>query len=168
MDPHVQAQRRFLVEDPTLLKGRVGDLIIQGYLFSRDGYVIRIRRMHVRTDSGGVIEQPAVLAAKGPRTSGSRTLYEMEISAELAGEFLRRTSSKVVKARYRLLDSRVRWSIDVFHSANEGLMVAECESGSLGSAPPPSWCVTEITNDRRYDNESLAFHPYADWRQKRS
>jgi CYTH domain-containing protein len=165
--PNVEHERRFLVTDPAVLAGHTGNLIVQGYLFSKQGYVIRVRRMHVRTSADGPMEETTpFLTAKTPRSAAARREYDVALTPEDAQEYLRRTTLKIVKARYQLVHGARTWEVDVFQGANEGLVIAECETA--GPAPDlevPPWCGQEVTADSRFDNESLAERPWPTWRR---
>ena len=56
------------------------------------------------------------------------------------------------------------WEVDVFAGANEGLVVAEVELGSIDEtiASPP-WAGREVTDDPRYYNIRLVDHPWQEW-----
>ena len=48
--------------------------------------------------------------------------------------------------------------------ANRPLIVAECERGGpVTDLSIPSFCVTEVTDDRRFSNESLSHTPFGGW-----
>ena len=56
------------------------------------------------------------------------------------------------------------WEVDVFHGANEGLVVAEVElSAEDESFELPDWAGLEVTGDRRYYNSELTKHPFSTW-----
>lgn len=162
-DVNYEVERRFLVDDPSVVHGHQGNLIVQAYLFAVDGYVIRVRRTHWPDEGGGHHEGPAIVAAKGPRVAGRRQEYEMEVPTAFAAELIKRASAKVSKTRYHLIANEATWDVDVFHGDNDGLIIAECETPGAASVRPPRWCGTEITDDTRYDNESLAANPYRAW-----
>lgn len=168
--PNVEHERRFLVADASVLHGHSGNLIVQGYLFAQDGWTVRVRRTHVRTSEDGPLEESVpVLTAKTPRVDATRREYDVALDVVDAQEFLRRTRLKVVKARYQLLHAGRPWDVDVFHGANEGLIIAECETAkAVARLDVPSWCGPEVTGDRRYDNEELARRPWPQWRGRAS
>ena len=58
------------------------------------------------------------------------------------------------------------WEIDVFHGANEGLVMAEIElKAEEESFVMPAWAGKEVTGDRRYYNSMLTQHPFTEWNQ---
>jgi adenylate cyclase len=155
----IEVERRFLVADPTVLASLTGDAIVQGYLFAQDGYCVRVRRTHGR---GG--ELPATLTAKGPRLDAMRHEFEVRLPPPVAAEFLRRAPAALSKTRYSLVDAGHLWTVDVFHGANTGLVVAELELGSPSERVDlPPWVGAEISDDPRYDNENLAARPHTTW-----
>jgi CYTH domain-containing protein len=162
-DPSYEVERRFLVDDPSVVQGHPGNLIVQAYLFSVDGYVVRVRRTHWPEDSAGHREGPAIVAVKGPRVAARRLEYEMQIPTTLAAELIKRAPAKVSKTRYHLIANDTTWDVDLFHGDNDGLIIAECETPRAASIVPPPWCHTEITDESRYNNESLATTPYLTW-----
>jgi adenylate cyclase len=161
--PSYERERRFLVTDTGLIEKHKGNLIVQAFLFSVDGYVVRVRRTHFPNEDGSYHDGPAMVTLKGPRVGSSREEYEMEVPKMFAAELIRRSVYKISKTRYQLIDSGQVWDLDVFHGDNEGLMIAECETEDVESVRRPTWCDTEVTNDRRYDNERLAIHPICTW-----
>jgi CYTH domain-containing protein len=163
--PNIEHERRFLVARPDVLAGHTGNLIVQGFVFSRDGYAIRVRRQHVRTSPDGPLEETTpFLTLKSPRENARRREYDVPLEVEDAQHLLRLTTQKIVKARYQLIHDGRPWDIDVFQGANEGLVIAECETaGPTPELTAPDWCGREVTNDRRFDNEALAARPWTQW-----
>ena len=54
------------------------------------------------------------------------------------------------------------YEVDVFHGANEGLVLAEIElSDELEAFEKPSWLGKEVTGDMRYYNSMLSLHPFS-------
>lgn len=163
MHSNLERERRFLVADRSVILGQVGNLLVQAYLFSADGYVVRVRRTHWPSGGGAFHDGPAMLTVKGPRTGVERAEHEMEIPVALAAELIRRAPAKLSKTRYQLIDAKFTWDIDVFHGDNEGLVIAECEADNLLRLIVPPWCGPEITGTHRYDNENLAVSPFTAW-----
>ena len=100
------------------------------------------------------------------RPSGSGT--------EIAQGYLSRDPKRTV--RVRIAGSRGfltikgenragrRWEIDVFHGANDGLIIAEVELPSADAEVTlPPWAEAEVTGESRYYNSALITHPYAQW-----
>lgn len=166
-DHNLELERRFLVEDPTVINGHDYSILAAAYLFVNQGWAVRVRRtFHPPVGGGSSREGPATLTVKGPRRGLERPEYEWEVPSETARNLFIAATWKVFKSRYDLVDSETTWSVDVFHFANDGLVIAECEMGdrtTLADVTPPVWCGTEITDDARYNNESLAVRPFAEW-----
>lgn len=165
MKPQYERERRFLVAEPKITEGHEGNVIVQAYLFAKDGYSIRVRRTHQPSTTVGRRhdEGPAILTAKGPRVGGSREEYEMQVPVKYAIELVKRADHKILKTRYQLVDVDRLWDVDIFHGDNEGLSIAECEGNGLATLTVPRWCGLEVTDDPRYDNESLAEDPFRNW-----
>ena len=56
------------------------------------------------------------------------------------------------------------WEVDVFHGANDGLIVAELELRIADETfPRPDWLGAEVTHLARFYNVNLVKHPYSAW-----
>jgi adenylate cyclase len=171
-------ERRFLVRTlPDALRD-APSLIVQSYFLSDGGYALRVRvqaggvdgRLDAQSDPADVLDAVrdrvdfAAVTVKGPSAGGTRYEAERELDPLVALELVRRGGARVVKTRYAAWIGADGWSIDVFGGANHPLIVAECErSGPVTGLQIPDFCVTEITDNRRFSNESLAVQPYAEW-----
>ncbi|MDQ1536328.1 MAG: adenylate cyclase [Actinomycetota bacterium] len=154
----IEIERKFLVDDRSVLDGKQGTGIVQGYLASSSTRSVRVRR---DADLG-------VLTVKGPRRGASRFEAECEIPVEIADQLLEECQHPLVKTRYPVMEGGRLWAIDEFHDTNEGLVLAEVELDSEDEAlEVPHWCGEEVTNDERYYNERLARCPFAAWRRRR-
>lgn len=153
-------ERRFLVEDTAVLDGiERHHQILQGYLWSEEGYAVRVRS---RLPAGGLNEEPSCfLTVKGPRSQSRRFEVEMAIPREEALELIRLAPMQVVKKRYQLSPASGPWVVDVFMGRNDGLVIAEYEASQheVEHLVIPSWAGREITSDMRFNNEELARHP---------
>lgn len=158
-----EVERRFLVTDGTVVKGHDGNVIVQAYLFSKDGFVVRVRRTHLPDTKNTYREGISLLTAKGPRHDGKREEYEVQVSHDLAMQLIARATHKISKSRYQVVADEQLWDVDVFHGDNEGLIIAECETTDPSAIEIPVWCGVEITDDDRYNNESLAAIPFSSW-----
>ncbi|WP_277209870.1 CYTH domain-containing protein [Isoptericola croceus] len=171
-------ERRFLVRQlPDVLRD-APSLIVQSYFLSDGGYALR-----VRVQAGGVDGQIdgesdpremidayrdwfdfAAVTVKGPSAGGTRYEAERQLDPLVGVELVGRGGARIAKTRYAVWLGADGWSIDVFGGANHPLIVAECErSGPVTGLQIPDFCVTEITDDRRFSNESLAVEPYGEW-----
>jgi adenylate cyclase len=57
------------------------------------------------------------------------------------------------------------WEIDVFHSDNDGLIVAKIElSLENETFELPPWLRREVSDDPRYFNSNLSRNPFKNWR----
>jgi adenylate cyclase len=160
-----ERERRFLVRDTSVLNGLSGDIIVQGYLFSKDGYAVRVRRVHpLQADHGD--KDLAMFGLKGPRYEGAREEYEWQIPTETASNLLQRALYRLSKTRYEVIEADGAWDVDQFHGDNEGLFIAEYEARDPSQLTVPDWCGQEITDEKKYNNENLARHPFKRWAQE--
>lgn len=171
-------ERRFLVRDfPSELRDAPA-LILQTYFVAEDGYALRVRVQASDVDAELGPEATltallhthaldidfAAITVKGPAIGGTRYEAERPLDPGIAVELVRRGGHAVVKTRYAAWLGADGWSIDVFGGPNHPLVIAECErSGPVTDLQIPDFCVTEITDDRRFSNESLAVGPYGQW-----
>lgn len=151
----VEIERKFLVRPGLWTPLGSGDLIRQGYVSSSPDRTVRIR---VRADR-------AYLTIKGPTTGLSRLEFEYDIPIADAHEMLNQLCAAVVdKHRHVEQHGGHTWEIDVFHGANDGLVVAEVELQSEQEAVDlPAWVGDEVSADYRYANSYLAKNPYSTW-----
>lgn len=156
----LEIERKFLVDDASFVRNlSEGRNLVQGYLPLSGPVSVRIRLV----PATGTF----LLTVKGPRQDDARMESECEITEDVATVLLTACEGHVVeKTRYPVLsptDGRL-WVIDVFHSRNSGLVIAELELNRPGEDfAVPDWAGADITNDDRYYNEYLASHPYLDW-----
>lgn len=156
-----EIERKFLViSDSWRETADGGTGYRQGYMDSGvRGVTIRVR---LAGDRG-------YLTLKGPSTGISRPELEYEIPAEDAGYMLANfcTGAIVSKVRHILLYHGLRWEIDVFSGANQGLVMAEIELGSETQPfDKPEWLGEEVSFDRRYTNAALSRTPFSSWNQQ--
>ncbi|GAB3097464.1 CYTH domain-containing protein [Isoptericola nanjingensis] len=171
-------ERRFFVRElPDALRDAPA-LIVQSYFLSDGGYALRVRvqatgveaRLGPDSDARDVLElyrsrvDFAAVTVKGPSVGGTRYEAERPLEPDVGAELVRRGGAQVIKTRYAAWLGADGWSIDVFGGANAPLIVAECErSGPVTDLQIPDFCVTELTDDRRFSNESLAVDPFRGW-----
>lgn len=175
-------ERRFYVRDlpAVVLKDPTPNLIVQNYYLAKDGHAIRVRAQGpgVRLEMTGQEDVKQILidhagefdfcaiTVKGPMIGGTRYEAEREIDLSVGLNMLRLGGDPIIKNRYALWLGTDGWVIDVFGGANRPLIVAECErSGPVTDLSIPAFCTSEVTEDKRFSNESLSHHPFAGWAQ---
>ncbi|MBT1181708.1 hypothetical protein JS531_07005 [Bifidobacterium sp. CP2] len=156
-------------------------LILQSYYVHTDNYALRVRLLlrDVRLDMTPDLDPYAVLEAyeerfseayvtvKGPSVGGTRYESEHAIDTRIAVELVRRGGALVVKNRYSVWIAEDGWSVDVFGGANAPLVVAEAERATpVTNLTIPKFCVTEITDQPRFNNDGLAGRPYSEWQDE--
>ena len=177
---NIEIERKFLVRDLSFREKAVGSRhLIQGYISKEKGHTVRVR----------LDDKTAWLTSKGAGSASgmSRSEWECEIPAKDALGLLQLCRGGVIdKTRYlvpvfeeacseaegAVADDGVVpgegkkrfWEVDVFHGANEGLVVAEIELTSENeNFPVPDWIGEEVTGDRKYYNSMLSVHPFCVW-----
>lgn len=156
----MEIERKFLVlSDDFIRESYNCTHIIQGYICASGGRTVRVR----------VRDEKAYLTIKGPSDADGlgRFEWEKEISLDDARSLLELAQGGFIdKERYlvRNADGVHTWEVDVFHGANEGLVVAEVELSSASDTfCRPSWLGAEVTSDPSYRNSALLLHPFCDW-----
>ena len=128
---------------------------MQGYICSDPDRTVRVR---VRGDKG-------FLTIKGRSSLDglSRYEWEKEIPVSEALELMNLCVSGVIdKTRYLVPYGGHTYEVDVFHGANEGLVLAEIElADEQEMFEKPSWLGEEVTGDVRYYNSMLSLHPFS-------
>ena len=150
-----EIERKFLVRDPSVLEGRTGIAYRQGYLSLDPSRTVRVRQAG----------EHGFLTVKGRDHGGSRAEFEYEIPLDEAGALLDLCERPLIdKTRYRIDHASLTWEVDVFHGANDGLIVAEVELERADQPVDlPDWVGDEVTSDPRYYNANLAARPYRSW-----
>ena len=150
----VEIERKFKVAN-TFRPTGIGIEMAQGYLSRDPNRTVRIRTAGIQ----------GFLTIKGETHGASRCEYEYEIPHAEAQELLALCDAPLVeKTRYVETVAGFRWEVDVFHGANEGLVVAEIElADEAQEFPLPTWAGAEVTGVRRYYNAALIAHPYGAW-----
>ncbi|MCU0857453.1 MAG: CYTH domain-containing protein [Pontiellaceae bacterium] len=129
----------------------------------RQGYITGSREVTVRVR---VIGDQGYLTLKGPASGISRAELEYEIPAADAEYMLANfcTGGIVSKVRYISFQNGLRWEIDEFSGANQGLVVAEIELKSENQIfNKPDWLGEEVSFDPRYTNAALSRNPFSAW-----
>ena len=150
----IECERKYLVNSDFRPHATASQRITQGYLSTSP--TVRIRLYGTR----GFI----TIKSKSLDGGLSRHEWEYEIPASEAEQMLRLCNGVIDKERYIVPFEGQQWEVDVFHGANEGLIVAEIELSSPDEvvATPP-WRGKEVTGDVRYYNSHLTQHPFAKW-----
>ena len=169
-------ERKFLVQDMPAVAASdpTPALIAQAYLFASDGYAVRVRlqgRAPADLDSGPAALVQALgedaigtMTAKGPAAGGTRYEAERELDPLVAGQIVSRADHVVLKVRSSVWLGEDGWVIDRFLGGNAPLVLAEVERDSpVVDLVIPSFCATEVSEDDRFRNEHLAFHPFSGW-----
>ncbi len=165
-DPALEHERRFLVGDPSIIRGHEGINIIQAYIGDSEGWAYRLRWTQIRDEDGTVHDGPFVDTWKGPKSAdGARLEYEREFPADTARKIISAFPHIVSKQRYLIVSEGYTWEVDQFAGKNEGLIIAEFEGSQreVAFVKRPQWCSEEVTNDHRYNNENLAKNPWQTW-----
>ncbi|WP_017299114.1 CYTH domain-containing protein [Nodosilinea nodulosa] len=152
-----EIERKFLVVGDGWRSLAQGEVICQGYIPTQDARTVRVRRAGDR----------AYLTLKGPAVGLVRPEFEYPIPVDDAQAILETlcTPPLIEKTRYRLPIENMVWEIDEFWGDNAGLIVAEVELTRPDQAVDlPEWIGLEVTYDPRYQNSSLARHPFATWK----
>ena len=150
-----EIERKFLLADDSWRDGTPGVRIAQGYLSQDPDRTVRVR----------VAGENAWLTIKGRSREITRAEFEYEIPLADATELLAMCLPSVIdKTRHRVSYAGHVWEIDVFHGANEGLVIAEVELADESISPDtPPWAGAEVSSDARYFNSCLAVLPYTKW-----
>lgn len=152
----LEIERKFLVDRAAWSPQGPGVRLSQGYLCSGPAGVVRVR----------LAGEQGFLTLKGPTVGLSRMEFEYPIPGAEALQMLKELCHQLVieKDRHREVHGGCTWEIDVFHGANEGLVLAEIELESETEAfARPPWLGREVSGDPRYHNSSLAKQPYQTW-----
>lgn len=154
----IEIERKFLITDTEVVKQAASQhLIRQGYLSSVAERTVRIR---VKDDKGYI-----TIKGKSSESGTSRMEWEKEIPFEEAIELLKLCEEYVIdKTRYLVWQGEHCFEVDVFHGANEGLLLAELELNSEEEIfEKPSWLGIEVTGDVRYYNSYISKNPFKNW-----
>lgn len=158
------------------------DVIVQSYLVADHGNALRVRLqgpcptgMLGLLTSGNPSEEAVLeamvghftfctMTAKGPGNAGTRYEAERELDVEVGTQLVRAGGNLVAKIRYALWLGEDGWIIDQFLGENSPLLVAEVERGSpVTDLAIPEFCVHEVSEDPRFDNDSLSRNPFSQW-----
>jgi CYTH domain-containing protein len=147
-----EIERKFLLRLPSILAGRTGRYIVQGYL-SFKPVTTRVRLLPETKE--------AFLTLKGPRVGIECDEFEYPIPFEDGRELLALCGAFIVeKTRYEVVDNGHTFEVDVCHSRHEGLQLVELElKASDDNVRIPDWVGEEVSHDFRYSMAYLAQNP---------
>ena len=155
-----EIERKFIVKGDFSKEVCDSQRIVQGYICSQPGRTVRIR---IRGEKG-------FLTIKGPSDDKGLSRYEFEQEIPLPdAEQLMNLCEKGAndQVRHLVRVGKHTWEVDVFHGANEGLVMAEIELASEDEPfEKPDWIGEEVSGDRRYYNSMLTKEPYSQWTKK--
>lgn len=149
-----EIEHKFLVSKGWQPAGE-GIRIAQGYLCTEPERTVRVR---IKGGKG-------YLTVKGKNQGISRLEFEYEVPVSDAEAMLKLCKEPPIeKERHLVPFGGFTWEVDVFHGANEGLIVAEIELPSETTKfARPEWVTQDVSNDPRYYNSNLSQHPYTTW-----
>jgi len=151
----LEIDRKFLVQDRTILAGLPATHYRQGHLSTDPARTVRVRRAGER----------AFLTMKGASAGLTRAEYD-EIPPAYVDELLDglALAPLVEKRRHRPAADGVTWEIDVFEVDHADLVRVEVElSRADHPLAIPLWAGAEVTDDPRYPNANLLAHPCRAW-----
>ena len=150
-----EIERKFLVSGEFRQDSPESYHIMQGYISTDPDRTVRVR----------IKGEQCFLTIKGRSSLDglSRYEWEKEIPVSEALELMNLCVSGVIdKTRYLVPYGGHTYEVDVFHGANEGLVLAEIElSDELEAFEKPFWLGEEVTGDVRYYNSMLSLHPFS-------
>lgn len=156
-----EIERKFLVRnDNWRAEAGHGVPYRQGYLSTEPKHSVRVR----------IAAERAFLTIKGPSSGAARDEFEYPIPVGDAAELLDRLCVQplIEKTRYVVHHAGLKWEIDEFRGANQGLIVAELELKTADQEfAKPDWAAEEVTGDPRYYNLHLVKHPYSEWGKRK-
>jgi CYTH domain-containing protein len=155
-----EIERRFLVTDPSVLEGRRGTRLEQGYLPVEAPASVRVRLAE------GDAERRAFLTIKQGTSARRRLEFEYPIPLADARELLAATcgAARIRKTRYRVPWAGRAWEVDRFEDENAPLLLAEVElEDEAAPVELPPWVGREVTDDARLTNVRLCRTPLARW-----
>jgi adenylate cyclase len=152
-----EIERKFLIKPKHKHLFDKGELYRQGYLFSDQDKVVRVR----------VIDNKGFLAVKSKLSGFTRDEFEYEIPAADAEHILNNLCLKPLIEKYRtkILVNDFIWEVDKFIGDNDGLFIAEVElEDEKQIVILPEWIDKEVTGDSRYYNSNLVKNPFCKWK----
>ena len=160
-----EIERKFIVSHiPNDLTNKK---ITQGYLQSEKHRTVRIRIVSDNSNN-----ETAYLTIKGKSNIAGTSRYEFEIQIPIkeAIHLIEMCDKPLIeKTRHIYNADNVKWEIDEFHGANNGLLLAEIELLSEDQKiVMPKFIVKEVTGLKEYYNSMLQKNPYTTWENNSS
>ncbi len=150
----IEIERKFLIKGDFFPFVTRKEKIVQAYLCNKPDKNVRVR----------IKGEKAYITVKGPSNKNgfSRCEFEYEIPVADAEKMLELCEPGFIeKVRHYVACENHTFEIDVFHGANEGLVLAELELESESEDfPRPDWLGEEVTGDVRYYNAYMIQHPF--------
>jgi CYTH domain-containing protein len=147
---NIEIERKFLVKGDFYPYVTKKERIVQAYLASTKERTVRVR----------IKGEEAFLTIKGAANKNGFSCKEFEYSIPLtdAQEILELAQPGFIEKERHYVPYKNHWfEIDVFHGANEGLIIAELELQSEDeSFEKPEWLGEEVTGQKQYYNAYLA------------
>jgi CYTH domain-containing protein len=144
----VEIERKFAVTNPSIIEGRLGSAIIQGYI-ADDPMTVRVR----------IMDAEAFLTMKRRKSGIERDEYEFPIPMHHARELIEKhcRGNVIEKTRYRIQHSGLVFEVDAFGGLLDGLLIAEVELENADQEiDMPDWVGAELTHDPRFSNCALS------------
>ena len=182
IEEYFEFERKFYLDTNLVPRGGSPSIVFQSYPVVQGEYSIRIRLMAHLPDNlilPNVVEahllrfldsseldfSAASVAVKGEMIRGTRYEREMDIDPDAARKLIV-SSPCVIKTRTMLaLGYNDLWTIDRFCGANYPLVIGEIERDEpVVNLKIPDFCISEVTDDRRFQNVSLSHAPFSSWR----
>ncbi|MCB1279741.1 CYTH domain-containing protein [Prosthecobacter sp.] len=150
-----EIERKYLLKPGAWRPESEGRRLTQGYLSRDPDRTVRVR----------IAGEGAFMTVKSRRTGISRTEIEFPITLEQARDLMALCFQPVIdKTRHEVMHDGMLWEVDVFHGANDGLIVAEIELPAEDTPfTLPEWIGEEVSHDLRYTNSRLSAEPFTTW-----
>mgnify|MGYP001277436610 FL=1 len=136
--------------------------IKQGYLQLDKNCTIRVRSTSSSAGSKNT------LTIKGPTSLNgmSRYEFETELSESDAISLFKICHNPIIeKTRYIYLYDSMKWELDEFHGANQGLLIGEIELESeTEKFNIPNIVLKEVNGEKKYYNSMLQQSPFNSWK----
>ena len=152
---NIEIERKFLVSrrpEGELVKRQS---IRQGYIARESGNSVRIRQKNDKF----------ILSIKSKKGRNERYELEYEVSETDATLLFKLCTGPLIEKTREIYSFRGHlWEVDIFHGANDGLIIAEVELDSADELfEKPDWIAREVSQDARFFNAYLFSHPYVGW-----